>query len=146
MIFGTLYVRWMRDRTVSLIAWTVGILLIVILTAAFYPSFGDATEQLVSGGDGGSSDVMSTFLGLSAGIDPGSPLGFLWVGLYANIFPWMLMALGVSLGIAAIAGDEETRNLEYLLSGPVDRTVVVFARFAGFVSTLFIVSLCRRSG
>ena len=41
--------RWVRDRTVSLVAWTVGILLIVVLTAAFYPSFGDATEQLAGG-------------------------------------------------------------------------------------------------
>jgi ABC-2 type transport system permease protein len=146
-VFGTLYVRWMRDRTVSLIAWTVGILLIVVLTAAFYPSVGDTVEQATSGGgDGGSSDVMSTFLGLSAGIDPGSPLGFLWIGLYANIYPWMLMALGVSLGITAIAGDEETGNLEYLLSGPVHRTVVVFARFAGLISTLFIVSLLSAIG
>ena len=58
----------------------------------------------------------------------------------------MLMALGVSLGVAAIAGDEETGNLEYLLSGPVDRTVVVFARFVGFISTLFVVSLLSAIG
>jgi ABC-2 type transport system permease protein len=137
-----LYVRWIRDRTLSTVGWVVGILIIVVATAAFYPSLGDATQSISEGG----GEAMSTFLGLSDGIDPGSPLGYLWVGLYANIFPWMLMALGVSLGIAAIVGDEETRNLEYLLSGPVQRTTVVFARFAAFVTILFIVSLVSALG
>jgi ABC-2 type transport system permease protein len=137
-----LYVRWIRDRTLSTVGWVVGILIIVVATAAFYPSLGDATQSISEGG----GEAMSTFLGLSDGIDPGSPLGYLWVGLYANIFPWMLMALGVSLGIAAIVGDEETRNLEYLLSGPVQRTTVIFARFAAFVTILFIVSLVSALG
>jgi ABC-2 type transport system permease protein len=137
-----LYVRWIRDRTLSTVGWIVGILIIVVATAAFYPSLGDATQSISEGG----GEAMSTFLGLSDGIDPGSPLGYLWVGLYANIFPWMLMALGVSLGIAAIVGDEETRNLEYLLSGPVQRTTVIFARFAAFVTILFIVSLVSALG
>lgn len=137
-----LYVRWIRDRTLSTIGWIVGILIIVVATAAFYPSLGDATQSISEGG----GEAMSTFLGLSDGIDPGSPLGYLWVGLYANIFPWMLMALGVSLGIAAIVGDEETRNLEYLLSGPVQRTTVIFARFAAFVTILFVVSLVSALG
>jgi ABC-2 type transport system permease protein len=137
-----LYVRWIRDRTLSTVGWVVGILILVVATAAFYPSLGDATQSISEGG----GEAMSTFLGLSDGIDPGSPLGYLWVGLYANIFPWMLMALGVSLGIAAIVGDEETRNLEYLLSGPVQRTTVVFARFAAFVTILFIVSLVSALG
>jgi len=138
----TIYRRWMRDRTISTIAWTAGILVTVVATAAFYPSLGSATGDLASGG----SEAMSTFLGLGNGIDPGSPLGYLWVSLYANIFPWMLMALGVSLGIAAIVGDEETRNLEYLLSGPVERTTVVLSRFAGCVTNLFVVSLISALG
>jgi ABC-2 type transport system permease protein len=137
-----IYRRWMRDRTISTISWTAGILVTVVATAAFYPSLGGATSDLASGG----SEAMSTFLGLSDGIDPGSPLGYLWVSLYANVFPWMLMALGVSLGIAAIVGDEETRNLEYLLSGPVERTTVVFSRFAAFVTNLFVVSLVSALG
>ena len=52
----------------------------------------------------------------TSGIDPKSPLGYLWIGLYANVYPWMLMAFGVVLGVAAIAGDEDTGSLEYLLA------------------------------
>ncbi len=83
---------------------------------------------------------MSSLLGLSSGIDPSTPLGYLWISLYANIVPWTLMALGVALGTAAIASDEDTGALEYLLSGPVTRTQVAFARFAAAVSVLLLVS------
>jgi ABC-2 type transport system permease protein len=53
----------------------------------------------------------------------------------------MLMALGVALGVAAIAGDEETGALEYLLAKPVTRTTVAFARFGGAVTILLVVSV-----
>jgi ABC-2 type transport system permease protein len=131
------YLRWLKDRTRSTVFWALGIALIVVASAAFYPS--------LSGVEGGGLDsggaAMSSLLGLSQGIDPASPLGFLWISLYANVYPWMLMALGVALGVAAIAGDEETGALEYLLAKPVTRTAVAFARVAGTVTILLVVSL-----
>ena len=131
------YRRWLRDRVVSTVVWTVGIVLIVVASAAFYPSL----SGISNGGAASGGSAMSTFLGLSQGIDPSSPLGFLWISLYANIYPWMLMALGVALGVAAIAGDEETGALEYLLAKPVTRTTVALARFAGTVTILVLVSV-----
>ena len=134
---GVVYRRWLRDRARSTLVWTVGVVLIVVASAAFYPSLSGAS----GGGLGSGGSAMSSLLGLSKGIDPGSPLGFLWISLYANIYPWMLMALGVALGVAAIAGDEETGALEYLLAKPVTRTTVAFARFAGAVTILLVVSV-----
>lgn len=132
------YRRWLRDRLLSTIVWTLGIVAIVVASAAFYPSLSGVSS---GGGATSGGSAMSTFLGLSQGIDPSSPLGFLWIALYANIYPWMLMALGVALGVAAIAGDEETGALEYLLAKPVTRTTVAFARFAGAVTILLVVSV-----
>jgi ABC-2 type transport system permease protein len=135
--FGHVYGRWLRDRTLSTIVWTASIVIIVVATAAFYPSLaGLTTDELTSG-----SEAMSSLLGLAQGIDPGSPLGYLWIALYANIFPWMLMALGIALGVAAVAGDEDTGTLEYLLSKPVTRSTVALARFTALVTILFVVSL-----
>ena len=131
------YRRWLRDRARSTIVWTVGVVLIVVASAAFYPSL----KGVSSGGLDSGGSAVSSLLGLSKGIDPGSPLGFLWISLYANIYPWMLMALGVALGIVAIAGDEETGALEYLLAKPVTRTTVAFARFAGAATILLVVSV-----
>jgi len=130
------YRRWLRDRVLSTVSWTLGLIIIIVATAAFYPSLGGPADAMASGG----SEAMSSVLGLSAGIDPSSPLGYLWIGLYANVLPWTLMALGVSLGVAALAGDEGTGALEYLLSGSVTRTQVIMGRFAAAITVLVIAS------
>lgn len=132
----TIYRRWLRDRLVFTAVWSVGVVLTVVVTAAFYPALSGQTMQGLDT-DGA---AMSSLLGLGAGIDPASPLGYLWIALYANVYPWMLMALGVVLGVAAIAGDEETGALEYLLSKPVNRTSVVIARYLGAITILGIVA------
>lgn len=130
------YLRWMRDRRRSTIWWSVGIALVSAVTAAFYPSLRDATGQGLS-----SSDTMSSVLGLGTGIDPSTPVGFLWSFNYSNQLPWLLMALGIALGTASIAGDESDGTLEYLLAKPVTRTQIAMARFAGMITVLVIASI-----
>lgn len=101
--------------------------LVSAVTAAFYPSLTSTT----GGGIGAnSSGAMSSVLGLGGGINPSSPVGFLWSANYSNQLPWLLMALGIALGTAAIAGDESEGTLEYLLATPVTRTEIAVARFA----------------
>ncbi len=134
--FVHIYVRWLRDRLRSSVLWTVGLAIVIVATAAFYPSLASATGQSLENSTG----AMSSLLGLGGGIDPSSPLGYLWIGLYANILPWVLMALGIVLGAAAIAGDEDTGVLEYLMARPVTRTTVALSRFAAAVTILFAVS------
>ena len=133
---GPIYRRWFRDRLKSTIFWTLGLGGTIALTAAFYPALESSFADLGSQ-DGGVASIM----GLSGGIDPSTPLGFLWSNLYANIVPWILMALAIALGTAAIAGDEESGTLEYLLSKPVTRTQVVVARFAAMVTILAVAAV-----
>ena len=134
--FWRIYRRWVLDRRRSTLFWILGLVVIIVATAAFYPSLSDSTGESLDS----SSGAMSSLLGLSPGIDPSTPLGFLWIGLYANIVPWMIMALGIALGTAAIAGDEDTGALEYMLARPVTRTAIAFSRFTAAVSVLFVVS------
>lgn len=134
------YVRWMRDRRRSTIVWTVSITLVSVVTAAFFPSL--STADLGAG----DSSTMSSLLGLGSGIDPSTPVGFLWSFNYSNQLPWLLMALGIALGTAAIAGDESDGTLEYLLAKPVTRSQVAVARFAGMVSVLAIASVVNLVG
>ena len=126
--------RWMVDRRLSTISWTVGLAVIVVLTAAFYPSLSETTADLGSE----SSGAMSALLGLSSAIDPSSPLGYLWIGLWANVVPMTQIAFGIALGSAAIAGDEETGTLEYMLSMPVTRTTIAVSRFIAAVAILVV--------
>ena len=135
----SVYRQWMRDRRLSTASWAIGSIVIVVATAAFYPSLSSNSDALGSGDSG--SGTMSSLMGLSGGINPSSPLGYLWISLYANVLPWTLMALGIALGTAAIASDEDTGALEYLLSGPVTRTQVVMSRCASAVTLLAVVTL-----
>ena len=137
-----IYRRWMRDRRRSTIWWSVSIMLVSVVTAAFYPSLTSAT----SGSAGSQSATMSSILGLGEGINPSTPVGFLWSFNYSNQLPWLLMALGIALGTAAIAGDESDGTLEYLLAKPVTRTQIAFARFAGMVTVLVIASVVNLIG
>lgn len=132
----TLYLGWLRARLRSTISWTLGVAAVVIVTAAFYPSLKNFFADFQTQGSAG----VSSLLGLTNGIDPSSPLGYLWSNLYSNIVPWMLMALGISLGANAIAGDEEVGTLEYTLSSSVTRAQILLTRLAGVVTILFSVA------
>ncbi len=138
-----IYLRWMRDRRRSTIVWSLGITAVSVVTAAFYPSLTSA-----AGGALGSdaSSPMSSMLGLGDGVNPSTPVGFLWSLNYSNQLPWLLMALGIALGTASIAGDESDGTLEYLLAKPVTRTEIAFARFAGMFTVLLVASVVNLVG
>lgn len=135
-----IYRRWMRDRRRSTIIWSLSIAAVSVVTAAFFPSLSGASSEL------GSSTTMESVLGLGSGINPSTPVGFLWSLNYSNQLPWLLMALGIALGTAAIAGDEADGTLEYLLAKPTTRTRIAVARFAGVLSVLVIASVVNLIG
>jgi len=130
------YRQWLRARRVSTLVWSLGLVAVVASTAVFYPSLKDLFRDMdvQSGG-------MAAVMGLNSGIDPSTPLGFLWSNLYANIVPWVLIALGIALGSASIAGDEAAGTLEYLLSKPVRRSEVVLARWLAMVTIVAVVAV-----
>lgn len=130
---ATLYLGWLRARLRSTVFWTLGVAAIVVSTAAFYPALKNFFADFQTQGGAG----VSSLLGLTDGIDPSSPLGYLWSNLYSNVVPWMLMALGIALGAAAIAGDEEAGTLEYTLSSAATRSQILITRFAGVFTILF---------
>jgi ABC-2 type transport system permease protein len=135
-----IYGRWMRDRRRSTLLWSVGITLVSVATAAFYPSLRSTAQSF------GEGSTMSSVLGLGEGVDPSTPVGFLWAFNYSNQLPWLLMALGIALGTASIAGDEGDGTLEYLLAKPVTRTEIAFARFGGMITVLVVASIVNLVG
>jgi ABC-2 type transport system permease protein len=131
-----IYHRWLRDRRRSTMVWSLSIAAVSVVTAAFFSSLGQTLGENTD-----PNSAMSTMLGLGDGIDPRTPVGFLWAANYSNQLPWLLMAFAIALGTAAIAGDESDGTLEYLLSKPVTRSAVAIARAAGMVTILLIASV-----
>jgi len=121
---ATLYLGWLRARLRSTIFWALGMAAIAVATAAFYPALKNFFADFQAQGSAG----VSSLLGLTDGIDPSSPLGYIWSNLYSNTVPWILMALGIALGDMTVTIDGKTLTNPGL--GLSNVAVGTFASFA----------------
>jgi ABC-2 type transport system permease protein len=120
----------LRQRRRSTLWWTIGVAVAAVVFAAAYPSVeqssADLEEYMESLPEG-----LTELLGAGAGI--ATPVGYLNSQLYANVFPLLLVVMGVGAAAWAIAGSEIDGTLEMLLASPVRRARVAWERLAGVV-------------
>lgn len=128
------FLKTLRDQRRSLIWWGIGLAAIAILTIAFYPSIADASEfddlleQMPEA-------LARTFLGEVSNLT--SPEGYLNSQLFVFAAPLLFLIFTIARGSGAIAGEEERRTLDLLLSYPVARWRVAAEKFAALaVATL----------
>ena len=131
--------RLFRDRRRSTLWWLVGIVGLVGLTVAFFPSienqssFDDIADQV--------PDSMRQLFGMVQGVSLSSAPGYLWSQLFATMLPILLLIFGVGLGARIIAGSEEDGTLELLLANPVTRTRVAGERVVAGVGLLALLGV-----
>jgi ABC-2 type transport system permease protein len=121
----------------SLIWWSVGIVGLVGLTMAFYPSVKDS-----AGLDQYSKDLPEAVRALFVGgeLDLTSPVGYLNSQIYVMLAPLLLATFTIGAGASAVAGDEEDGMLDLLLSQPVSRTLFAVERFVWLLlATLLLI-------
>ena len=85
--------------------------------AAFYPSITEGAAQLQSYMDNLPEAIRNLI-----GVDYTSPAGYLRAELFALLGPILFLVYAVGAGARAVAGEEETRSLDLLLSTPLTRT------------------------
>lgn len=119
------------QRRMSLFWWLAGIIALIALTLAIYPSFRDQAQQL----DQSFSNLNDTVKSLITDTnDFLSPVGYLSSQLYYLTLPIMLSILAIGLGSSLVAKEEDNGTLELLLSRPVSRGRLLAAKaWAGFV-------------
>lgn len=117
-----------RDQRRALLWWALGLIALTAVTLAFYPSIRDSPEM-----NDAMADIPEALLALTAGgeSDLSSPAGYLNSQLFGLMAPLLLTIYAVSLGVGAIAGEEEQRTLDLLLSTPVSRRQVALQKYAG---------------
>lgn len=138
----TLIVAWgyLRDRRRSLAAWSLGVIALVVIMALFFPSIRDAGADFDAYLESLPQSVRET-MG-AAGGSIASPEGYLMSQLYSNVYPLVVLLLGISMGSWAIAGAEGEGMLEVTLSAPLTRTQLALGRWlATTLSTLAVVAL-----
>jgi ABC-2 type transport system permease protein len=120
VLFDTL-----RDRRRSLMWWTLGLVAVVALNIAFYPSIRDDTSLSDFG-----KDLPEGLRALFAGgeLDISSPVGYLNSQIYALMAPLLMLVFAIGAGSGAVAGEEERGTVELLLAHPLRRREFVLQR------------------
>ncbi|MEN9645677.1 MAG: hypothetical protein RL238_2346 [Actinomycetota bacterium] len=126
-----LFRRAVLDRRRWFFGWSIGIVALVVITLAFWPSFNDQADEMNDMMDKLPESVKS-LIGMGGGLDPFSPVGYLSSQIYAFMLPLLLAIAGISVG-ASLAGDEEHGLLETVYVLPVSRRRVVLERWLAMV-------------
>lgn len=118
-------VKWtIWQRRWSMLWWCVGVVSLVLLTLAFYPSIHNQAATLNKSFGGVSNSTLSLF----GGTDFFSPVGYLNSQLIYLMFPLLLIILGVGLGSSLIGREETNGTIESLLSRPISRTKLLLSK------------------
>lgn len=132
MMLQSVFAKTIWERRRSIIWWIAGLVALAGVTVAFYPSIRDDAESFEDLFDSFPPELLSVF-----GIDEAASLvtavGLVNSRLYAGIGPLIVAALGISIGTAAVAGEEDRGTLDLLLAQPVTRTQIIVEKFAAAV-------------
>ena len=131
--------RSVRDRTRSLLWWSIGIAALIVVTVLLYPSLegdpalDDAMKDM--------PDSLKAAFGIDEGVSLTSPAGYLQSQLVGTMIPLVLLIYGIGAGARAIGGSEEDGTLELILSNPVSRRRVSLERFGGLTIQLIVLGV-----
>ena len=125
----------------ALIGWAIGLAAVATMYAAFFPSIktsaADLEKYLQS-----LPEAMRTLIGP----DYTSPAGYLHAELFALLGPVLVLVYAISAGGRTVAGEEEARSLDLLLSTPLsrgrvvrDKAIAVFLSMCALIAFLFVV-------
>jgi ABC-2 type transport system permease protein len=103
----------------ALLWWGLGLFLAGAMYAPFYPSIRENAEALDDYMQSMPEFLREAFLGASG--DFTSPAGYLNTELFNFFAPILLLLFAIGAGARAIAGEEEGRTLDVLLSTPISR-------------------------
>jgi ABC-2 type transport system permease protein len=104
----------------AVLGWGIGLAAVAAMYAAFYPSITASAGDLQ-----GYLDKMPDAFKNLVGADYTSPAGYLRAELFSLLGPILFLVYAVGAGGKALAGEEEARSLDLLLSTPLSRTRVV---------------------
>ena len=122
------------ERRRSLMWWALGVAAMIFITIVFYPTIRDNDDmlKLLQG-------MPKEMLALAGITDPAAimaPAGYLQGRLFSMLLPLLLLVFAIGIGTRAIAGEEEARTMDMLLSHPVRRSQVVLQSFEALLVLL----------
>lgn len=122
--------KTLRDQERAFLAWAIGLALMAGMYAAFYPSVRDSATDLQRYLDNLPEALKSLFGG-----DFTTPAGYLRSETFSALGPILFLVFAIGAGARAIAGEEEGRTLDLLLSAPIRRSHVIADKWISLVVT-----------
>lgn len=135
----SVYGETLWSRRNSLLLYVIGLGLLVAITVGVYPSVRDDSAMFTQLLESMPRSMMS-FFGSSDVTELLSPAGFVNARVNASIGTVVLSVFAISLGTAAIAGEEDRRTMDLILATPTPRHRIVLARFGAMVTLVTIVA------
>lgn len=123
-MLDSIFAKTIWERRRSIAWWMLGMVALAGLTVAFYPSIRDDAESFETLFESFPPELLSVF-GIEDAASLVTATGLVNSRLYSGIGPVILAVLGISIGAAAIVGEEERGTLNLLLAQPVTRAQIV---------------------
>ncbi|CAN5329226.1 hypothetical protein BH09PAT4_BH09PAT4_06590 [soil metagenome] len=131
-------IKWtLWQRRWVMLWWSIGIISLIVMTLAFYPTVHNQATEL----EKSFSSFSDSTLALFGGTDFFSPVGYLNSQLIYLMLPLLLIILGVGLGSSLIGREESENTIESLLARPISRSQLLVAKAIAGLLVLFVVTL-----
>ena len=116
----SVWAKTLRDQRRSLWAWALALVALVGMYAGFFPSFHGSTSytDLINQMPKALRDLFTA----GAGGDLSSGPGYVYMETLSFMAPTLMLVYAIGAGTQAVAGEEERRTLDLLLSTPLTRT------------------------
>lgn len=122
----------------SFIFWGIGLLLLIAMYVALYPSIRDSAKAMNEFLQNMPEVFRKAFVGME---DYTSPAGYINTEVFAFMMPILFLFFSIGFGSGAIAGEEEKGTLDIILANPIKRWRIVLEKFGAMLVSLFILSI-----
>jgi ABC-2 type transport system permease protein len=135
----SVWLKMLHDQWRMLAIWTALIGLLAGFYLSLYPSIG-AVEEMRSLLDAMPPELRAMFAAENA--DLSTAAGYLNIEFFAFVMPLAVIAITLTGGAGATAGEEERGTLELLLANPIRRWRVVVEKAVGTATLAAILCAC----
>jgi ABC-2 type transport system permease protein len=123
------------DARRSLPGWTVAIVAVGLMYAAFWPTM--RSPAMAEAMAAYPQDVLAAF----NYTDMASPQGYLGGAVYGLLVPLLVAVFTIAWGARAVAGDEDAGTLDLVLAHPVGRRSLALQRFGALLLGVALVGV-----
>jgi ABC-2 type transport system permease protein len=135
-VLTNVFLKTLRDQRRGLVGWSTGLVLLVLLESALWPTvrdMGNLTEFVAN-----YPEPMKELFKLD---QFGTGSGFLNGELYSLMLPILFLVYGIGRGARSIAGEEESGTLEVLLMTRVSPISLVSHRAAALAAGMAVLGV-----